>query len=294
MARHPMHKLVPRMIAAMALLTLVYAVVIGAALLAGVIWPIVVTGVAVAVLLQWWATEWLARTMTRAQIVTPDEEPELHAVLDRLCALDNLPKPQVAVTPDPAPNALTLGRTRRQTTIMVTRGLLQTLDPDELSMAMAHEVAHIRHRDVAIMTLAGSLAIAMAWGANATRSFVRRNSKPAPLLQQIRDLPAAFVLAGLWPLIIMLGLASLLAQLPLRALYRYRELAADHDAAVHTGQPALLAATLLKIGNPGTIPCTDLRAIAHVPAMSLVAAKPTRYTWWSTHPTIAKRVDRLT
>jgi heat shock protein HtpX len=91
----------------------------------------------------------------------------------------------------------------------------------------------------------------------------------------------------------VLGLVGLLAQLPLRALGRYRELAADHDAAVQTGQPALLAATLLKIGADDPIPRTDARAV-RVPLMSLVAARPGARPWWSTHPTIARRVDRLT
>jgi heat shock protein HtpX len=139
-------------------------------------------------------------------------------------------------------------------------------------VALAHEVAHIRQRDVAVMALASSLAIAMAWGTSAAAGFIRRNSGPVPFLRQVRDLPTAFVLAASCPLIMVLGLAGLPAQLPLRALGRYREPAADHDAAVQTGQPALLAATLLKIGGHDPIPRTDLRA--GVPAMSLVAAEP--------------------
>ncbi|MFC6080133.1 M48 family metalloprotease [Sphaerisporangium aureirubrum] len=294
MTRQTMPGLLPRMIAVMALLMLMYAVVVGAALLAGFSWPVVVTGVVLAVLLQWCATERLARATTGAQIVTADEEPELHGALDRLCALNDVAKPRVAVSPDPVPNAFTLGRSKRHTTIVVTRGLLEILEPDELGAALAHEVAHIRHRDVAVMTLASSLAIAMSWSARVARDFVRRNSKPVPFFRQIRDLPIAFMVAGTYPLIIVLGLCGLLAQLPLRALGRYRELAADHDAAVQTRQPALLAATLLKIGNSDMVPRTDLRATARVPAIGLVAAKPVRLAWWSTHPEIARRVDRLT
>ncbi|GII81814.1 protease HtpX [Sphaerisporangium rufum] len=282
------------MIAVLAMLALMYGVVVGAVLLAGVGWRYVVPVVLLVILLQWWGAEWFAREMTGARIVDADEEPELHGVLNRLCALNDVAKPRVAVSPDPVPNAFTLGRSERHTTIVVTRGLLDMLEPDELGAALAHEVAHIRHRDVAIMTLAGSLAIAMAWGARVARDFVRRNSKPVPLRQEIRDLPVALLLAWLYPLIIILGLWSLLAQLPLRALGRYRELAADHDAALQTGQPALLAATLLKIGNSGVIPRADLRATARVPVTGLVAAKPARLAWWSTHPTIARRVDRLT
>ncbi|MEU8360222.1 M48 family metalloprotease [Nonomuraea sp. NPDC048882] len=292
MARRSAQGLVPRMIVAMALLALVYAVPIGLALLAGIVVPVVVVAVALAVLPQWWATEWMARKATRARIVSPEEQPELHAVLDRLCALNDLPKPRVAVSDDPRPNAFTLGRSRRHTTVMVTQGLLDTLEPEELTVAMAHEVAHIRHRDVAFMTLAGSLTIAMAWGMRVARKYVRRNSRPVPFLQQVRDLPVMFFLASFASWIAVLWVFSVLARLPLRALSRSRELAADHDAAVQTGQPALLAATLLKIIGCG-IPATDLRA-ATIPAVGLVAAEPARHGWWSSHPTIAQRVNRLT
>ncbi|MCA2177592.1 M48 family metalloprotease [Nonomuraea glycinis] len=265
----------------------------GAALLVGVGLTVVVAGVGLAVLAQWWATERLARSATRAQLVTPAEAPEPHAVLDRLCALGDLPKPRLAISPSPVPNAFTLGRSRRHTTVVVTRGLLEALNPDELGVALAHEVAHIRHRDVTVMTLASSLAIALAWGTSTAGRFIRRNSGPTPFLQQVRDLPTAFVLGASAPLIMVLGLIGLLAQLPLRALGRCRELAADHDAAVQTGQPALLAATLLKIGTGDPIPRTDVRAV-RVPMMSLAAARPAARAWWSTHPTIARRVDRLT
>ncbi|MEW9547306.1 M48 family metalloprotease [Nonomuraea sp. NPDC050783] len=293
MTRQAAHGLVPRMVAAAAMLVLVYAVAAGALSLAGVPWPVVAAGVVPAAAAQWWTAEWLARATTRARIVTPDQEPGLHAVLDRLCALDGLPKPRVAVTPDPVPNAFTLGRSKRHTTVVVTRGLLEALEPDELGVALAHEIAHIRHRDVAVMTLAGSPAVALSWGARVAHGFVRRNSRPAPLLHQLRDLPLALVLPVLYPLIAGLGLVALLAQLPLRALGRHRELAADHDAAVRTGQPALLAATLLKIGARDAIPATDLRA-ARVPATALVPTRRARFAWWSTHPAVARRVDRLT
>lgn len=182
MARRTTHGLVRRMIAAMVALMLVYAVVVGAALLVGVGLPVVVTGAGLAVLTQWWATEWLARSATRAQLVTPAEAPEPHAVLDRLCALGDLPKPRLAISPSPVPNAFTLGRSRRHTTVVVTRGLLEALNPDELSVALAHEVAHIRHRDVTVMTLASSPAIALAWGTSAAGRFIRRNSSPTPFL----------------------------------------------------------------------------------------------------------------
>ncbi|MEV0384720.1 M48 family metalloprotease [Nonomuraea sp. NPDC050643] len=228
------HGLVARMMAAMVLLVLVYAMAIGLALLIGVAPPVVAATVALVVLPQWWSTEWMARRLARARIA----------------------------------------------------------GPDELTVAMAHEVAHIRHRDVAVMTLAGSLAVAMAWGARVATTYVRKHSKPVPFGQRLRDLPIVFLLVAFGGWIVLMGLVSVLAQLPLRTLSRYRELAADHDAALQTGQPALLAATLLKIGGCDAVP--DLRTAVRVPVPGLVAARPGRYAWWSTHPAIAERVDRLT
>ncbi|GAA3824204.1 zinc metalloprotease HtpX [Sphaerisporangium flaviroseum] len=273
------------MIAAMVLLMLVYAIPTGAALWAGVPWPAIIAVVVLVVAAQWFGTEYLARRVAHARLAGPEAQPQLHAVLDRLCALNDLPKPRVAISHDRAPNAFTVGRSHRHTTIIVTAGLLDALEPDELTAAMAHEIAHIRHRDVAVMTLASSLAIFMAWIGRGTGAVAR--SAPGAFFEAPM-LGAAVLVGGA-----AAGLLSALAHLPLRALSRYREIAADHDAAEQLGQPALLAATLLKVSDRKGIPKTDLRA-AGVPAMGLVAARPARFAWWSTHPPITKRVDRLT
>ncbi|RCG32228.1 zinc metalloprotease HtpX [Sphaerisporangium album] len=285
MARSTPHGLIPRMMAAMALLALVYAIPIGAALWAGIPWPGVAAVVVLVVTVQWFGTEYMARKIARAHVVGPEEQPHLHAALDRLCALNDLPKPRVAISRDRVPNAFTVGRSRKHTTIVVTTGLLDKLETDELTAAMAHEVAHIRHRDVAVMTLASSLAIFMAWSARGVAKVA--GNAPGAVLEA--PLFALALLAGA----AAAGLLSALAYLPLRALSRYREYAADHDAAAQLGQPALLAATLLKAGDRDAIPRTDLRA-ARVPAMGLVATKPTKFAWWSTHPPLTKRIDRLT
>ncbi|MET8867371.1 M48 family metalloprotease [Nonomuraea sp. NPDC004580] len=291
MARHGEHALVARMIVAALLLALVYAVPVAWLVLAGG-WAVAAAGLVAAVAAQWWSAEWLARRMAGARLVDAEQEPVPHAVLDRLCALSDVPKPRVAVTEDAFPNACTVGRSRRHTTVVVTRGLLDLLEPDELTAALAHEVAHVRHRDVAFMTVAGSPAAAMTWGARVAGGFVRRNRGPRSFVRQLCDLPLAVLLYWLYPLILLFGLVGLVAQLPLRALSRYRELAADRDAAVQTGRPALLAATLLKVSQNAIIPRTDLRAVLSM--ASLVPAKRARFSWWSTHPGIAERVDHLT
>ncbi|GAA3081543.1 M48 family metalloprotease [Streptosporangium carneum] len=284
MHSHTPHGLRVRMFVSMALLGVVYAIPVAAVLLIGVPWPVVAVLAVLTVTVQWFGTEWLARQAAGARFVDANQEPELHAVLDRLCALNDLPKPRVAVSLDSAPNAFTVGRSRRHTTVVVTSGLLRTLEPDELTAVLAHEIAHIRHRDVAVMTLASSFAIALAWiGRNTGRTFLYA---PGELLEA-GLIGVAVVVVGAFA-----ALLGALAQLPLRALSRYRELAADHGAAVQLGQPALLASALLKVHNPDVIPRTDLR-VSRIPALGLVARRPARLSWLSTHPPLAKRVNRL-
>ncbi len=284
MHSHTPHGLHVRMFVSMALLGVVYAIPVVAALWGGVPWPAVAVMAALTVAVQWFGTEWLARRAAGARFVDEEREPELHAVLDRLCALNDLPKPRVAVSLDPVPNAFTVGRSRRHTTVVVTSGLLRALEPDELTAVLAHEVAHIRHRDVAVMTLASSFAIALAWiGRSTGRAFLYA---PGELLEAGIVGVAVVVLGAL------AALVGALAQLPLRALSRYRELAADHGAAVQLGQPALLASALLKVHNRDAIPRADLRA-SRIPALGLVACRPVRFAWLSTHPPVSKRVSRL-
>lgn len=245
-----------RMLIAMALLGVVYAVPVTVALLAGVPSPVVVGLAVLTVALQWFGTERLARRVAGARFVDAEREPELHAALDRLCALSALPKPRVAVSLDPVPNAFTVGRSRRHTTLIVTSGLLRALEPDELTAALAHELAHIRHRDVAVATLAGSFAIALAWAGRGLGELFETG------------LP-----------IVVAGALIALAQLPLRPLSRYRELAADRGAAVQLGHPALLASTLMKVHtHPGADPY-PLR----LPALGLVAS----------HSSLTRRMDNL-
>ncbi|WP_431897692.1 M48 family metalloprotease [Nonomuraea sp. bgisy101] len=276
-----------RMLVPMALLATVYGAVLAGLVLAGV--PLyAVAGIAGAVLLvQWLSTERVARRITGARFVSAEQEPELHAVLDRLCALTGQDKPRLALSPSPAPNAYTVGRSRRGATVIVTRGLRERLTPDELAAVLAHEMAHIQHRDVAVMTLASSFAIFMAWIAKTTG----RTALEAPGLF-FEEFPFG-LLIGLSVLLGAgaLGLASFVAHLPLRALSRARELAADRAAADLLGQPGLLASALLKIHEADGIPLTDLRR--GVPALGLVACRTRKGSLMATHPHVHVRVERL-
>jgi heat shock protein HtpX len=207
-----------------------------------------------------------------------------------LCALTGLPKPRLAVSPDQAPNAFTVGRSERRAMIVVTWGLRCRLQPRELEAVLAHELAHIEHRDVAVMTLASSWALALEWlarglttGTEAGASVLRRDP-----LSEAGPLVVAVAVAAMATAVV-----SAILHLPLRALSRYRELAADRTAAVHLGQPALLASALVKVDDAQQrIPIADLRAQG-VPAIGFVARASDPSGWFSTHPSRARRLSQL-
>jgi heat shock protein HtpX len=291
MSRHnlPSVGLAARMVGAMVMLAGVYAGLGVLLVLFGVPALLVVVVAVAVVLAQWFGTEALARRAAKARELRPDEDPELHALLDRLSVLTGLPKPRLAVSPDPAPNAFTVGRSQRHATIIVTRGLRERLTPVELDAVLAHELAHVAHRDVAVMTVASSLAIALAW---VSRGIAR----------VLKALGGNFA-GGMAEVVILVGgaiavaavgaVSSIVAHLPLRALSRYRELAADRTAAVMLGQPGHVAAALVRAhGEQAAIPTRDLRAAA-VPALGFVGT-PSRFgPLFRTHPTLTTRLDEL-
>jgi heat shock protein HtpX len=266
----------------MALVGLVYAGIGWGLHLLGMSTTAIIVLAAAVLAAQWLGSERFALAATKAREVDPAQAPALHAILDRLCALTGQPKPRLAGNADPAPNAFAVGRSRRHAVIVTTRGL-RDLEPREVEAVLAHELAHIEHGDIAVMTIASSWALAMAWAALTIDELTRKLLGPMDLGIALLAMLGAVVM----------GTVSAIAYLPVCALSRYRELAADRTAAMQLGQPALLAAVLAKLhGGNGAIPRQDLRDQA-VPMIGFVAGPDAMGGVFSTHPTLTSRLAQL-
>jgi len=227
-----------------------------------------------------------------AREVTPEEAPELHGIVDRLCALADMPKPRVAIANTDMPNAFATGRNADKAVLCVTTGLMRRLNPEELEGVISHEMSHVAHKDVQVMTIASFLAIIAA------------------LLIRIAFYGELFGGRGRGRgnqnmLLIMLALMAVsivvyaVSFLLIRMLSRYRELAADRSGALLTGQPSALKSALVKVSTDiAKIPTRDLRSVEPLnafffaPAMGL-SAGPSLSKIFSTHPTLQRRLDEL-
>jgi heat shock protein HtpX len=238
---------------------------------------------------QYWFSDKIAMMSVRARVVTPDEEPELHAMIDRLCQLANMPKPKVGVSDLDLPNAFATGRNPSHSAVVVTRGIRERLDAEELEAVLAHELSHVAHRDVAVMTIAsgvGMLAGIMMrmamWGAMLGGGSDDRDRSNAVLIEVL-----------IWLVSMVVYAVSFLLTM---ALSRYRELAADRAGAILIGKPSALASALQKVtGDMARIPNQDLRRVENMNAFFFTPAlaKGSVGALFSTHPSLQKRLDQL-
>ena len=228
---------------------------------------------------QYFFSDKLALRSMGAKEVTPEEYPDLHRRMDRLSQQADLPKPTVAVADTQVPNAFATGRNKKNATVAVTTGLLRSLDEDELDAVLAHELAHVKNRDVMVMTIASFLStiafFIVRWG----WLLGGNNRQGAPVIVAI------FVSLLVWVISFLL----------IRALSRYREYSADRGAALITGKPGALASALMTIdGRMDRVPKEDLREEAEMNAFFII---PIRSGFIgriaSTHPSTEKRIDRL-
>jgi len=237
---------------------------------------------------QWYSSDKVAMRAMRAREVSPEEAPELHGMIDRLCALADMPKPRVGVADLDLPNAFATGRSPDHSVVCVTTGILRTLDAEELEAVLAHELSHVAHRDVLVMTIAASAGIVagmLTRGAQYGAVFGGRRSN-----NNAGGLPV-------WLVVLVVSLVVYaISFLLLKLLSRYRELAADRAAAYLTMRPGALASALQKItGEMSRIPQRDLRAVSAMnaffvaPAISGVSLR----TLTSTHPSLEQRLEQL-
>ncbi len=231
---------------------------------------------------QWWSSDKVAMRAMRAREVTPQEAPELHGMIDRLCALADMPKPRVGIAEMAAPNAFATGRSPDRAVVCVTTGILQVLDTEELEAVLAHELSHVAHRDVLVMTVAASAGIAAGLLMRFTQFGAMGRSRSG------RGVPVALVALGLS--LVVYAVSFLL----MRLLSRYRELSADRAGAYLTLKPGALASALQKIsGELSATPTRDLRAGA-ASALCIVPALSGGLSGiMATHPPMQQRLGQL-
>ncbi len=237
---------------------------------------------------QWYSSDTVAMKAMRAREVTPAQAPELHGMIDRLCAMADMPKPRVGIADMAIPNAFATGRSPNRSVVCVTTGILNTLSAEELEGVLAHELSHVAHRDVLVMTaassagiMAGMLAQGSQYGAMFGGGRRDNNNNALPV----------------WLLVLLVSMITYAVSfLLIKVLSRYRELSADRAGAYLTMKPQALASALQKItGEMNTIPTKDLRASKSMNAFFIAPAIKgvSLRTLTSTHPTLEQRLEQL-
>jgi heat shock protein HtpX len=235
---------------------------------------------------QWYFSDTLALKGMRAQLVTPEQAPQLHALVDRLCALADMPKPRVAVAVSDVPNAFATGRSPDRAVVCVTTGIMKRLDERELEAVLSHELSHVAHRDVTVMTVASAVGV--------LAGFMIRSAMWSGMGRS-RDQSGAIAFLLFTVIGVVVYAVSFLLT---RVLSRYRELSADRAGAILTGQPAALASALTKIsGGMNAIPTRDLRTAQPYNAFfiypALAGKGASLGSLFSTHPPLEKRLEQL-
>jgi heat shock protein HtpX len=269
------------------LLYVVFAVVLFTVLNAGLfLMLVIVIGMA---LVQYFTSDKLALAASGAKVVQPNEAPELHAMIDRLCAMADLPKPRIAVIDTDVPNAFATGRSPKHAAVAVTSGLWRRLEPQEVEGVLAHELSHIANRDVLIMTVASFFAMLAALltrfglyaGMFGGGGRGRDNNNGLPV----------------WLIVLLVSVVTyVLSQILILAISRYREYAADRGSALITGAPEHLMSALQKISSEMfRIPQRDLREVEGMNAFFIIPTTVKKATGelFLTHPPLEKRLAAL-
>ena len=268
------------------LLYVVFAVVLFNVLSVGLV-PLIVIVVGIA-FFQYFTSDKLALAASGAKVVERDEAPELHDMVERLCAMADLPKPRVAIIDTDVPNAFATGRSPKHAAVAVTRGLWQRLEPREVEGVLAHELSHIANRDVLIMTLASFFAMLAGlltrfglYGGLFGGGGRGRDNNTVPV----------------WLIVLLVSVVTyFLSQILILAISRYREFTADRGSALITGAPEHLMSALQKIASDiFRIPERDLRQVESMNAFFIIptSVKSGARTLFMTHPPLEKRLAAL-
>jgi heat shock protein HtpX len=279
--------LTARMGGTMFVLGLLYVVLMAVLIYVGISAGLVLVLAAGSAWAQWYFSDRVALFSMHARVVAPEQAPQLHAIVDRLCVMADMPKPTVAIANTDMPNAFATGRSTNRAVVCVTTGLLRRLDAEELEGVLAHELAHIAHRDVLVMTvasfvgvLAGILTRSWMWGGLTRRRDSESNGAIALLIIMVVS-------------VLVYAVSFLLT----RMLSRYRELSADRTGALLTGRPGALARALQKItGEMGAIPTRDLREAERMNAFFIapaLAGGQSLASLLATHPPLHTRLEQL-
>ena len=272
-----------RMLFTMFLLAAVYLFFLGVLLYAGTGMTIMLIFIGMFMLIQYFMSDKLVLWSMGAKIVSEQEAPKLHETITRLCAIADIPKPKVAIVESSMPNAFATGRSPKKAVVAVTTGIQRQLNSGELEAVLAHELSHVKNRDVMVMTIASFLSTVAFFLVRYLLFFGGggRNSRESGGIMLV------------WLVSVLVWLISFLL---IRALSRYREFSADRGAAVITGQPSHLASALYKIsGIMPRIPTDDLRKVEGMNAFFIIPALSgsSIMNLFSTHPSVEKRIAAL-
>ena len=270
------------------LLYVVFAVVLFQVLSVGLV-PMIVIVVGIA-FFQYFTSDKLALAASGAKIVDEEQAPELHAMVERLAAMADLPKPRVAIVPTDVPNAFATGRNQKHAVVAVTQGLWNRLEPNEIEGVLAHELTHIANRDVLVMTVASFFAMLAAlltrfglyagmFGGFGGNRNSNNNSIPV------------------WLIVVLVSMVTyVVSWVLIRTISRYREYAADRGSALITGAPEYLMSALQKISSQmSQIPQRDLREVQGMNAFFIIPTnwKSNMAEWMMDHPPLEKRLAAL-
>ncbi|MGV8107440.1 MAG: zinc metalloprotease HtpX [Nitrososphaerota archaeon] len=235
------------------------------------------------ILAQWYLSDKIVLWSSGAKIVSKEEFPRLHEIVERLSTNNGLPKPKVAMVNSPVPNAFATGKSPKSSLVAVTTGILDVLDNDELEAVIGHELSHVRSRDVLVLTLA-SVFSTVAW-------YLVRFGLFGGLQTRNRNT------AGTSAIVMLVAITTwVVSFLIIRAISRYREFSADRGGAIMTGKPDKLASALLKIsGKIKVIPPKELENVQKLNAFFIIPALSgsSIANLFSTHPPVEKRVQKL-